>query len=255
MSPTRDETLLSDALAPARSLEPTETEVAAVLTRAAAGRAAFHLSPARPPARLAVAALALVLLAGIAYAVPPTRAAIDAAAAGVGGIFDNWGSGASGSAPGRPLGTGEPAPGYLREGAWSQAHAQDPRVIAEAGGYRLYAYRERSGDIGFDLGNTGVGMGGYTPADFDGRPICLLGPGTIDDTDPHGPRPYFGVSAPTARKLVLTFAHGPTETVGIPGGGFVLLFDPSREPTTITALDTAGQVLGQATLEARGSYC
>jgi hypothetical protein len=198
---------------------------------------------------------ALLLLAGVAYAVPPTRAAIDAAAEGIGGIFDGWGSGESGEAPGRALGAGESAPNYFREGAWSEVHVQDPRVIAEAGGYRLYAYRERGGTIGFDLGDTGVGMGGYHASDFDGRGICLLGPGTTDDTAPHGPRPYFGVSAPDVRKVELGFASGPGEEVAVGGGGFVLLFDRSREPTTITAFDAAGDEMGTAAIGEGASYC
>lgn len=256
MSLIHDETLLRRALAPARSLEPSPAEVAAVLRRAAGAPPAFAARPPRGWGRLAAPALAaLLLLGGVVYAVPPTRAAIDAAAGGIGGIFDGWGSGDTGAAPGRALGGGEPAPGYLREGAWSEAHVQDPRVIAEAGGYRLYAYRERSGTIGFDLGDTGVGMGGYRASDFDGRGICLLGPGTTDDTDPNGPRPYFGVAAPDVRKLGLGFASGPNQEVGVGGGGFVLLLDRSREPTSITAFDAAGDEAGTASIAEASSYC
>jgi hypothetical protein len=256
MSMTRDEILLLGAFAPARSLEPSPAEVAAVLRRAAGGPPAPGRRAGRGRSRGMAAALAsLLLLLGVAYAVPPTRAAIDDAAESIGGIFDGWGSGDSGGGPGRALGSDEPAPNYFREGAWSEVHVQDPRVIAEAGGYRLFAYRERNGTIGFDLGDTGVGMGGYHASDFDGRAICLLGPGTTDDTDPTGPRPFFGVTAPDVGKVELGFASGPSETVDVEGGGFVLLLDRGREPTTIAALDADGGRIGTATIEAAAAYC
>jgi hypothetical protein len=258
MSPTRDEILLRRSFAAVRRLEPTDAEVAAVLARAAGRPPAFARPAGRDRARFLVPALAaLLLLLGASYAVPPTRAAIDAAAAGVSGIFDGWGSdGSAGTAPGRALGPDEAAPNYFREGAWSEAHVQDPRVIASAGGYELYAYRERNGSIGFDLGDTGVGMGGYSAADFDGRGICLLGPGSMRGPDEHGHIPYFGVSSPAVRSLELEYADGSTERSEVPsGGGFVLLTVPSRHPLAVTAFDAGGEELGRATIGESGSYC
>jgi hypothetical protein len=257
MAMTQDEILLRGAFALARRLEPSDAEVAAVLTRAAGRTPALGRRSNRRWARLAAPALAsLALLLAAAYAVPPTRAAIDAAADGVAGVFDGWGSGDSAEAPGRALDPDEPAPNYFHEGAWTEIHIQDPRVIAEADGYRLYAYRERSGSIGFDLGDTGVGMGGYSAADLDRRSICLLGPGSMQGPDEHGHIPYFGIAGSSVKSIELTYADGPplrSEVAG--GGGFVLLTVPSRGPREMTALDAEGNAVGTATIAAADSFC
>jgi hypothetical protein len=242
-----EDPLLAGAFAPARSAEPSDAEVAAVLTRATAPPP--RLGRRRPvPRLLAPGLVAIAVFLAAAYAAPPTRAAIDGAVAGVVGVFDGWGSGDPASAPGRAVGKGEKAPGYFRSGAWSKLH--EPRVIAETGGYRLYAYRESSGAIGFDLGDTGVGMGGYSAADFRSG-ICFLGPGTTDDTGPRGPRPFFGVAGGRAHAVRLDYADGGSETAAADQGGFVLLIDRAREPVAVTALDAGGDPLAREPLGSR----
>src|SRR4051812_21376046 len=102
MSTDQNEDLMRAAFAPARSLEPSEADVARVLARVRTS----ERRPAGPAGRggwrrLAAPGLAaLALLASGLYAVPATRAAIDQAA----GTFAGWVSGDSADAPGRPLG-------------------------------------------------------------------------------------------------------------------------------------------------------
>lgn len=248
------EALLYDAFAPARRFEPSDSEVAEVLRRASArargGAADISRGidgrgrPRRGGVRIAAAAVAtFAVIIGGAYAVPPTRAAIDDAVGGVAGVFDGWGSGED--APGTAVRSGEPAPDYFFGEPWqdwARTHVHDPRVVAEAAGYRLFAYRESGGSIGFDLGDTGVGMGGYSPADFR-RPVCVLGPGTTGDTDPDGPIPYFGVTSPQTAKVTVSYADGRIEDGAAGAGGFVVLLDRHREPTAITTLDASGDEL------------
>src|SRR4051794_2217270 len=136
---TLDETAIRAAFEPARSLEPTDAEVALVLSRA---RRAGRRRPAWRRLAPALAATA-VLLAGAGYvAAPPIRAAIDSIA----GTFSDWIGGDDAGAPGRALSPGEEAPPYFRDPSF----AKDPRVIAEAGGYKLLVARAPGGGLEFD---------------------------------------------------------------------------------------------------------
>ncbi len=144
-----------------------------------------------------MAAAAVVLVLGSGYvAVPPLRAAVD----DVAGTFSGWLDGVGGAVPGRPLGAHEQAPDYFRDPSLTA----DPRVIAQAGGYKLYAAREADGDrIDFDLGDTGVGLG-FTPDDFRDRTVIVLGPGAMQHADERG-----HPAAPPANWTAFTIArHG-----------------------------------------------
>jgi hypothetical protein len=242
---TVPDTLLHDIFAPARSLEPSEFEVTAVIEcisrrskrparRSSVGRRAMV------PALLSVTAL----LVG-AYAVPVTRAAIEDAAGGVTDVFDGWADGDTADIPGRALRAGEAAPVYFRAGAWSRRHVHEPRVIAEAGGYKLYAYRERNGSIGFDLGNTGVAAGGFTAAHFKHRSLFLLGPGAMSGPDERGHIPWFGLAARSVAAVEVHYETGPPLRVDHIDGAFVLLVEPDRDPRQAVATDAAGQVIGR----------
>jgi hypothetical protein len=243
-----DERLLRAALAPARTLEPSEAEVAAVLARLEPGppREARRPRPRAGWRRLALSALAALalLLAGF-YAVPGTRAAIEDATDGVAGSFSGWLGGDSADAPGTPLRAHQEAPAYFHEGAWSKQNVHEPRVIAAAGGYKLFAYIQRSGALGFDLGNTGFGMGGFTAHNFRHGAIEVLGPGAMRHADADGHVPLFGISAKAVKSVQLVYGSGaPLEVSGI-DGGFVLLAEPEREPREVVAYDGAGEVLGR----------
>ncbi|MDX6665269.1 MAG: hypothetical protein QOG68_1475 [Solirubrobacteraceae bacterium] len=245
MNTADDEFLARAAFAQARSLEPTEADVARVLTR-------VRLAAARPPRRrtlpttrrrlvLTVAATALIVGAGGYAAVPPLRAAIDGAA----DTFSGWIAGNSDSAPGRPLGATEQAPAYFRD----PRYASDPRVIAEADGYKLLAARAPDGSVSFDLGDTGVGLGGYTATSFGDGVLIVLGPGSVSHADEHGHVPLFGITAQSVRSVELTYASGPPLRVDGIHGGFVLLAEPARAPREIVALDAAGKERGRTPID------
>jgi hypothetical protein len=237
MSEIRDDGLLRAAFAPARALEPTAGEIAAVLERALPSRGRFRGGRLRPAA---IGLAVLALAGGGAYAVPATRAGID----GVVGTFSDWAGGRPGEAPGRPLAPGEDAAAYLRDLRYSR----DPRVLAEAGGYRLYAAREPGGTIEFDLGNTGVGSGGWKPSDFAGHALYVLGPGSMQHADAHGHVPLFGVTARSVASVELVYPAGPPLRVDRVAGGFVLLADPARDAREVVAFDARGRELERASL-------
>jgi hypothetical protein len=243
-----DGALLRAALAPARDLEPSEAEVARVMARVEAVTA-----PRAPRFRLLASwrRLALAALAGLAlaiaglYTVPRTRAAIENAADSVAGSFSDWLGGDSADAPGVPLQPHQEAPSYFHEGAWSRRHVHEPRVIATAGGYKLFAYIERSGALGFDLGNTGVGMGGFTARNFRDSAIEVLGPGSMRHADASGHVPLFGISARAVESVKLLYGSGPPlDDKGV-DGGFVFLVEPGRDPREIVAYDGDGRVLAR----------
>lgn len=246
--PQIDEGLLRAALAMARDLEPSEAEVESVLMRLRpitpdnAGRPTREARRRRfVPA--AIAALAL-LLAG-SYTVPGTRAAIENATDGVAGSFSAWLGGDSADAPGRPLKPHQEAPSYFHEGSWSRQNVHEPRVIAAAGGYKLFAYIERSGALGFDLGNTGFGLGGYTARSFRDGALEVLGPGAMRHADAQGHVPLFGISAKAVKSVRLIYRAGPPLEVSNVDGGFVLLAKPGREPREVVAYGSSGEVLGR----------
>lgn len=240
---SHDEALARAAFDPVRDMEPDEDLVARVVAQVGKRKKPsrrFDLAPARP--RFALQALAaLALLGATLYSVPATRAAIEQTGGSVGGVFTSWLGGDSADAPGAPLGSGEAAPEYL----YDQHFAKDPRVIAEAGGYKLYAYIEASGGLGFDLGDTGVGMGFGSAAELGDAPLHVLGPGAMPHADSQGHVPLFGIAAQSVSTVELTYTHGPPLRVSGVDGGFVLLAEPSRGPIEVIAFDASGKQIGR----------
>jgi hypothetical protein len=230
MSTDRPDTLLNQAFAPARALEPTDAEVARVVSRAR--------GPARNPRRLVPAALAALalLLAGGYVGVAPVRAAIDDVAS----TFGSWLGGDPAAAPGRPLGADEQAPSYFHGPAY-----RDPRVIAQAGGYKLFAARTSGGGVDFDLGDTGVGIGEVSADAFRDHAVVVLGPGAMQNADEHGHVPLFGITAGSVSSVELTYATGPPLRVDGIDGGFVLLAEPDRRPRAVLARDAHGTEVGR----------
>jgi hypothetical protein len=250
-TPRIDETLLRAALAPARNLEPSEAEIAHVLARVKGGprRGIGGIRPRVCPWQLALPAItAFVLVIAGLYTVPGTRAAIEDAADSVAGSFSDWLEGDSADAPGVPLRAHQKAPAYFHEGTWSRRHVHEPRVIAAAGGYKLFAYIERNGALGFDLGNTGVGVGGYTARGFRDSALEVLGPGSMRHADANGHVPLFGISAQAVKSVRLVYDSGPPLEIGGIDGGFVLLVEPGRGPREVIACDGDGKAIGRTTI-------
>jgi hypothetical protein len=252
MMPTdRDDNLIRAAFAPARAIEPSGAEVAAVLARV---RSTPRRSKGTPPViwrRPATVALAaLLLFAAALYSVPPTRAAIEGAGESVGGVFSGWLGGDSAEAPGKPLEAGE-AEGlpqgfeYLED----PHHAKEPRVIAEAGAYKLYSYIGSSGGLSFLFGGIGFGMGYPSAAELGDAPLHLLDPGARRHPDAQGHVPVWGIATRSVSSVELTYESGPPLRVSGVEGGFVLLAEPGREPTEVVALDADGKEIGREPID------
>jgi hypothetical protein len=245
-----DESLLRAAFEPARRLDPTPAEVASVLARAQAGRRALPrsiwLSRQRQVA-LAVSALAL-LVTGL-YTVPTTRAAIDNLTGTVAEVFSGYRPGDEADEPGRPLRAADAAPSYFNDLAPDGGKfARKPRVLAEAGGYKLYAYIGSSGGINFDLGDTGFGTGFESASEIGPGAVYFLGPGAMRYADHRGHLPLFGLAASSVTSVELAYEHGPPLRRNGIRDGFVLLAEPGREPREIVAYNAAGDALGRKSL-------
>lgn len=239
----RDEALFRAAFAPVREIEPDEDVVARVVAQVGRRKKPsprFALAPLRP--RLALRALAALALFGAAlYSVPPTRAAIEGAGESVGGVFSGWLGGDSAEAPGKPLVAGEKLPEYQE-----YLHdSKEPRVIAEAGRYKLYSYIGSAGGLNFELGGTGVGMGYESAAELGDAPLHLLDPGARRRADAQGHVPVFGIAVRSVSSVELTYESGPPLLVSGVEGGFVLLAEPSRGPIEVIALDAGGKEIGR----------
>jgi hypothetical protein len=242
-----DDALARAAFAPVRDIEPDEDLVARVVAQVGRKKKAsprFALAPAQP--RLALQALAALALLGAAlYSVPPTRAAIEGAGEGVGGVFSGWLGGDHAEAPGKPLEAGEKLPEYME-----YLHdSKEPRVLAEAGGYKLYSYIGSAGGLNFELGGTGVGMGFESAAELGDAPLHLLGPGARPHADAQGHVPVFGIATRSVSSVELTYESGPPLRVSGVEGGFVLLAEPGRGPTEVVALSADGKEIGREPMD------
>lgn len=251
MIPDSDDALMRALLAPARVLEPSDEEVASVLVRArpASRRCgASHRAFGRRRPLVAAGLAALLLVAAGLWSVPATRAAIEGTGATVGSVFSGWLGGESAEAPGKPLEAGEKMPEYL-EYLHDPSHAKEPRVLAEAGGYKLYSYIGSSGGLNFDLGDTGIGMGFESAAELDDAPLHVLGPGAMQHADAQGHVPLFGIAARSVKSIELTYESGPPLRVDGVNAGFVLLAEPARGPREVVALDSHGDVVGRQSVD------
>jgi hypothetical protein len=242
-----DEAFFRAAFAPVRDIEPDEDVLAGVVARAGRGNKAsprLVLVLVRP--RLALQALAaLVLLGAALYSVPPTRAAIEGAGESVGGVFSGWLGGDHAEAPGKPLEASERLPEYME-----YLHdSKEPRVLAEAGRYKLYSYIGSAGGLNFELGGTGVGMGYENAAELGDAPLHLLGPGARPHADAQGHVPLFGIATRSVSSVELTYKSGPPLRVPGVEGGFVLLAEPSRGPIEVIALGADGEEIGREPID------
>jgi hypothetical protein len=132
-------------------------------------------------------------------------------------------------------------------------YARDPRVIAEADGYKLYAAVQPDGTVELDLGNTGVGLG-FSASAFREGALYVLGPGSMENADEHGHVPLFGVTARSVRSVELTYEEGPPLRVDPVDGGFVLLAEPDRGPHEVVVFDAHRQVVGRQLVDDSADY-
>jgi len=208
---------IENAFAGLGNQELTDNEVRTVLARYLRRRRTRPLT----------LALAVLGAAVVAIAVPPSRAELrDALAAAFHG----------GDLPGYVLPANE-TPNWLREVPVDGRHA--PHVIAEVDGHQMLVFRERRGDLCFDLG--GIGICGFSEADlFADQPVALLGP-TEDRTS--GRFQLWGLTLASVASVELRFADAPP--VQIPANGaFGISLEPHAKPTTLVAYDAERRVVG-----------
>ena len=115
-------------------------------------------------------------------------------------------------------------------------------MIAEAGGYKLYAYIGTSGGLNFDLGG-GFGLGFENIGELGKAPLHVLGPGARQHVDAEGHVALFGIATRSVTSVELTYESGPPLRVDGVKGGFVLLAEPARTPREVVALDSDGDVV------------
>jgi hypothetical protein len=194
----------------------------------------------RPVTRLGVIAAlvcGLVLLAGGAYAVPTTRAAID----DITSSFAAWIAGDDQQAPGTAVRPEDDAPEWIRE--------DSGRLIAESDGVGLYVTRRHTQAgatvLTFLLGKDGNGIGDSVDAwreKFDDHALIVLGT-TPAKNEGRERLPLLGVTARSVKRVSLRYADGPPLVSDGINGGFVLIADPRRAPQEIIAYDAAGREL------------
>jgi hypothetical protein len=206
------------------------------------GRSRLRGLAGTPRRAVAVTVAVGVLLMAGAYAVPPTRAAID----DITSSFAGWVAGDEGQAPGRALRPDDDAPDWL--------HVEGGRVIAETGGVKLYVVAGRRGqerELDFWL-DEGIGFGDSVEGwreRFDEHAVVVLGPtlfGRQDPLDEKGRVPVLGVTARSVKRLELRYTEGPPLVATGVDGGFVILADAWRPLREMVAYDAAGHVLERA---------
>jgi hypothetical protein len=199
-----------------------------------------------PGRAVAIAFSVLVLLGATAYAVPPTRAAID----NLTGTFAGWLAADEGAAPGRAVRPGDEAPDWVREGGG--------RVIAAKHGVELYVTRsetETGTHLKFALGNS-IGIGNTIEGwreQFEKHAAIVLGPAPFESLDQRwlderGRFPLMGVTARSVERVELRYQQGPPLVETGVDGGFILLADAGRRLNDLVAYDAAGRELERVDL-------
>ncbi len=216
---------LSRLYAAAREATTDQAAVRRVLQRAPA-------RPRRPRGLARVPALAAILVVVLLAAGYGAAAPIRAAVGGVASTFASfWRDDPD---VGRPATAEDHLPDWMRDART----ARRARVVAEAGGYRLYVV-QRHGMLDFDLGNTGVGIG-LVPESLDDTDVQLLGPGAQRYADRHGHVPLFGITARRVRTVEIAYGDGSRSTPTRIDGAFVLLVEPDRAPRAVVARNARG---------------
>lgn len=228
----RFDELMRRALHDARTIEPTEDEIAAAV------RSARSPAPRKLRGRrlVTVAAAALALVTGTAFAVPQTRHALSD---GFGTLKDFLTNGAD--APGTPIPPGENA-GKLD---WFRGtDTTSGSTIAQTQGTRLVAYRQTT--TGMACLAYGTLASACRPDKewtqlLQSSPVLLTGP--LPEPNPVGRLALFGITADNITAIEIRYADGTAEHTEGVKHGFVLFADPKRRPATLTARDQPGNTI------------
>lgn len=223
--------------------------VAAAEERSGARSRRFRPRPGMGRRVAALAAVAVVALSGVAYAMPMTRDAV----MGVADMFDGWMAGDESQAPGRALRQGEAAPGWVGDAS--------SRVIAEGHGVKIVVRRVETEEHGtmLEVGLNGNFRGGLSISGtlpgwrerFAEQPVSILGTAPmvyqdVDDfIDDQGRAALVGLTARPVERVELRYATGPPLSTRDAEGGVILMADAWREPREVVAFDADGAELGR----------
>ena len=192
-----------------------------------------------PRHAFAVAFSVLALLAGGAYAVPPTRAAIE----DITSDFAGWVAGDEAQAPGRALRPDDDAPDWVR--------STGGRLITKKAGVSLYVTRTQTVNgtylnfvlgKGFSVGDT---IDGWRD-ELEDHAVIALGPtpfGQRNELDESGRFPLLAVTARSVEWVELHYTQGPPLVETGVDGGVVLIADAWRPLRELVAYDAAGREL------------
>jgi hypothetical protein len=207
----------------ARSLEPTESEVAAVLERLAQGRRALR-------SQLVVVFAAVVVALGGLLAVPASRAALGGALSALDSFFGG------GSPPGQPVGAA--AVPWLDDVAQGQVS-----VLARSGGERLYAYRSASGAVCLAFGHHAAecdGDASWWRSLLERHAAALFGPVPGEAA---GTAVAWGVARENVSRVELRYDQGGSTSAVVSNGGFVLIAESVRTPSELASIDRQGRTI------------
>lgn len=228
--------LLPLAYAAAHDLEPTDRQVAAVVSAAGAprrGRVTIRRAAG-------IGAASLTVATATAFAVPQSREAILDAA----GAFRDFFTGGS-VAPGSPVAPSEDR-GQLN---WfSGSDAVTGNVIAQDGDLRIVAYRQRGSGLPCIEWGQSVSEC-RTPAEWTDilrrRTVYLGGPIAVAPGDRV---PIAGIAGDRVASVRIQYADGSSSESVAVEHGFIAYADPARKPQRLLAADSSGQVVGTVDL-------
>jgi hypothetical protein len=129
----------------------------------------------------------------------------------------------------------------------------ESRVIAEAAGVRLFAWRQETEHgrfLSFSFGSAARISGRVEDwrARLDSRSVAVLGAGLFgpgDALDSFGRFPLLGVTARSVSRVELRYVSGPPLVRDGVRGGFVLLADAGRRLRELVVYDAEGRRLGR----------
>jgi len=185
---------------------------------------------------------AIFAVGALAYAVPPTRAAVES-------LYDStvahWLSGEDSTAPGRAARTGEDLPNWLASQQAMHGRGEE-RVLAEAGDDKLVALRQG------DLVTFGVADFSETGSVADlrqslsGQQIMPLALGRFVPNGRHYLRSIFGLVSNAITRIQFNYADGtPPAGQDHLNGAFGFMIQTNRRPSSLTGYDDAGRLIAR----------
>lgn len=202
---------------------------------------------ARPAAsrrltRVARSIAAVFAVGVLAYAVPPTRAAVES-------LYDStvahWLSGEDSTAPGRATRTGEDLPDWLVSQQAMHGPGEE-RVLAEVGDDKLVMLRQ--GDlVSFGVaGSSQTGSVTDLRQELSGQQIRLLAAGRFVPNGRHYLRPIFGLVSNAITRIQFNYADGtPPAGQDHLNGAFGFTIQTNRRPSSLTGYDDAGRLIAR----------